>query len=71
MAATITPSTATTAHQRWVMKVPESTRNSLTKPLSPGTPMDASMTTVNTAARTGAAFCRPRISPVCQVPRRW
>ncbi len=71
MAATITPRTATTAHQRWVMKVPDSTRNSLTNPLRPGTPMEASMATVNTAAITGAAFCSPRSSPVCHVPRRW
>ncbi len=71
MAATITPSTATTAHQRWVMKVPERTRNSLTKPFRPGTPMEAIMATVNTPARTGAAFCSPRSSPACHVPRRW
>ncbi len=71
MAATITPSMATTAHQRCVMKVPDRTRNSLTKPLRPGTPMEASMTTVKTAAMTGAAFCRPRSSLACQVPRRW
>ena len=70
MADTITPRTATTAHQRWVRKVPTRTRNSLTNPFSPGTPMEAIMSTVNTAAMTGATFCRPRSSVVCHVPRR-
>ena len=71
MAATITPSMATTAHQRWVMKVPERTRNSLTNPFRPGTPMEAIMATVNTRRQDGAAFWSPRSSLTCQVPRRW
>ena len=66
----MTPRTATTAHQRWVMNVPRSTRNSLTNPFNPGTPMEAIMKTVNTPAMTGATFCRPRNSVVCHVPRR-
>ena len=32
-----------TAHQRWARKVPISTRNSPTKPLRPGRPIDASI----------------------------
>ena len=34
-------------------------RNSPTKPLRPGTPIDESITSVNTAAKIGATFCRP------------
>ena len=58
-AARITPAAATTAHQRRVRNEPSRMRNSPTKPLSPGRPIDDSITTVNTAARIGAAFCRP------------
>ena len=34
-------------------------RNSPTKPLSPGTPIDDSITTMNTAAKIGATFWMP------------
>ena len=40
---------ATTAHQRWARNVPSSTRNSPTKPLRPGRPIDDSITSVNSA----------------------
>ena len=49
----------TTAHHRWVMKVPTRMRNSPTKPLSPGSPIEDSITTVNTPASRGAGFCSP------------
>ena len=45
---------ATTAHHRWVTNVPMRTRNSPTKPLSPGRPIDESITTMKTPAKTGA-----------------
>ncbi len=70
MAARITPTVATTTHHRWVMKVPSSTRNSPTKPLSPGRPIDDSMTTVKTAANMGADFWMPPISAMSRVWRR-
>ena len=44
----ITPVAATTAHQRFAMKVPSNDRNSPTNPLRPGRPIDASITTVKT-----------------------
>jgi hypothetical protein len=50
---------ATTAHQRCETNVPSSTRNSPTKPLRPGTPIDDSITMVNSPAKTGATVCRP------------
>ncbi len=53
----MTPAAATTAHQRWATKVPSRTRNSPTKPFSPGRPMEDSITTVKMPANTGATFC--------------
>src|SRR5579875_2420029 len=40
-AASTTPPVATTAHQRWVRKVPRRTRNSPTNPFRPGRPLQA------------------------------
>ena len=44
----------TTAHQRRVRNEPSRMRNSPTKPLRPGRPIDDSITTVNTPAKIGA-----------------
>ncbi len=65
-----TPAVATTAHQRWATNVPMRIRNSPTKPLRPGTPMEASMARVKTPASTGAGDWRPLSEPICQVRRR-
>ena len=70
MAAITTPAVAATAHQRWATKVPMRMRNSPTKPLSPGTPIEASMARVKTPASTGAGDCRPFSEPICHVLRR-
>ncbi len=70
MAARITPIVPTTAHQRWVTNVPRRMRNSPTKPLSPGRPIDESMTTVKTAANSGADFWMPPMSAMRRVWRR-
>ena len=53
-----------------VANEPMSTRNSPTKPLSPGTPMLDSITTVKAAANTGATFCRPVSAEISRVWRR-
>ena len=45
-------------------------RNSPTNPLSPGRPIDESITTVNTAAKIGATFCRPLSAEISRVCRR-
>ena len=42
-------------------------RNSPTKPLSPGRPIEDSITTMNTAAKMGAGFWRPRSSAISRV----
>ena len=69
-AAKITPAVATTAHHRWAVNAPSRIRNSPTKPLSPGSPIDDSITTVNAAAKIGADFWRPPSSEICLVWRR-
>ncbi len=63
----MTPVAATTAHQRWAMKAPSSARNSPTKPLRPGRPIDDNITRVNTPAKTGADFWKPPISAIWRV----
>jgi hypothetical protein len=45
-------------------------RYSPMNPLSPGRPIEESITTVNTAARTGATFCSPPSSAMRRVWRR-
>ena len=50
---------ATTTHQRAVRNEPMRIRNSPTKPLSPGTPIDDSITTVKAAAKIGATSWMP------------
>ena len=45
-------------------------RNSPTKPLRPGTAIDDIITTVNTAANTGATFCSPLSAEISRVCRR-
>jgi len=44
--------------------------NSPTKPLSPGRPIDDSMTMVNTAAKIGAGFWSPLRAAISRVWRR-
>ena len=69
-AARITPAAATTVHQRADANDPMSTRNSPTKPLSPGTPIDESITTVNPAAKIGATDWMPLSALISRVWRR-
>ena len=45
-------------------------RNSPANPLRPGTPIELSITSVNTAARIGAAFWRPESAEISRVWRR-
>ena len=70
MAAATTPKVATSAHQRWTRNVPSNTKYSLTKPLRPGRPIEASITMVKMAAITGAGPWRPVSSAIFEVPRR-
>ena len=61
---------ATTVHQRAVRNDPMRIRYSPMKPLSPGTPIDDSITTVNPAAKIGATVWMPRSSEIWRVWRR-
>ena len=70
MAARTTPEVATTAHQRRVTKLPTRMRNSPTKPLRPGSPIDDSITSVNTPASNGIVFWSPPSSEINRVCRR-
>ena len=45
-------------------------RNSPANPLRPGTPIELSITTVKTAARIGADFCKPLSAAISRVWRR-
>ncbi len=47
-----------------------SVRNSPTNPLSPGTPIDDSITSVKAAAKIGATFCSPLSEAISRVWRR-
>ena len=69
-AARITPAAAATVHQRAVRNEPMRMRYSPTNPLSPGTPIDDSMITVNTPAKIGATDWMPRRSLIWRVWRR-
>ena len=70
MAAVITATVPTTAHQRWVRNVPDRTRNSPTNPFNPGSPTALITTARNRAAMIGIDFCRPPRSAKRRVPRR-
>ena len=61
---------AVAAPARAVGKVPIRMRNSPTKPLSPGTPMLDSITTMKAAAKIGATACMPFRSAMRRVWRR-
>ena len=56
----MTPVVAMIVHQRAVWNEPINTKNSPTKPFSPGTPIEDNITTVNAAAKIGATFWIPR-----------
>ena len=66
----MTPTVATTVHHLAVRNEPMRMRNSPEKPLRPGTPMELSITTVNTAASTGAERWSPLRAEISRVWRR-
>jgi len=60
----------TAAQTNFVLNAPSSTRNSPTKPFVPGSPIDDSVTTRNTAENAGTAFHSPPKSTIARVWRR-
>ena len=66
----MTPLAASAASQKLTWKAPSSTRNSPTKPLSPGSPTDESVTTRKSAEKAGITFQRPPNWAMSRVWRR-